>query len=506
MMSGQPRTFQSLSSAAGLPVDSTNGAAECVISDVTDDSRRVAPGSVFVAVPGVAADGHRFATAASEAGATIVVAEREVEVASGTVVVRTSDARSALARLASAWYGLRGRGAAGCPLVGVTGTNGKTTVAWMVRSILRCAGAKPAMLGTVEYDLVGERRVASLTTPGSIELCRALAAAKGHGATHAVMEVSSHALDQRRCDGLEFSVAAFTNLTGDHLDYHRTMESYLVAKRRLFELLPTEGAAVVNTDDSWSKRIVEGCRAAVYGYSACEPDAAIRAVVDVSDRSGQRFRLYLPDGEEVIVPLPLVGGHNVQNALAAAGAAHALGVEGRYISEGLSRVGVVPGRLQRVEANDTPFSVLVDYAHTDDALRNVLEAVRGFTPGRVICVFGAGGDRDRTKRPRMAATVARLSDVAVVTTDNPRTESPSAIIDEIMTGFPAGGACQVMREVDRRAAITLALAEARRGDCVLIAGKGHENYQEVHGVRHHFDDAETAREVLTGAATGGRGV
>ncbi|MBI4717218.1 MAG: UDP-N-acetylmuramoyl-L-alanyl-D-glutamate--2,6-diaminopimelate ligase [Planctomycetes bacterium] len=496
----RPRMLADLLARAGLevPAEVPPGVA---LTLLTDDSRKARPGACFVAVRGAGVDGHQFVDAAVRNGATTVVVEHSVPLPRGVLAIPVRDSRSALARLAAAFHDLRGGndGANGLSLLGITGTNGKTTVAWMLRSILSAAGARPALLGTIEYDLVGERLRAPLTTPGAVELCRHLARAREAGATHAVMEVSSHALDQCRTDGLRFSAAVFTNLTGDHLDYHRTMEAYRAAKRRLFTGLGGEAFAIINADDPAAAFMSADLRARVVSVGMDARAADVSAHMARMGRMGSSFVLRGRTFEtEIHCRLP--GRHNVLNALCAAAAAEAIGVCAAAVRTGLEQLNGVPGRLQRVERDGCPFSVLVDYAHTDDALRNVLQAVRPLTTGRVLCVFGCGGDRDRSKRPRMAAVVGQLADVAVVTSDNPRSEDPQAIIAEILRGFEPGGACRVQVEADRKRAIELAIGEARPGDTVLIAGKGHEDYQLIGGAVLEFDDASVARTCLEASA------
>ncbi|MEK6676652.1 MAG: UDP-N-acetylmuramoyl-L-alanyl-D-glutamate--2,6-diaminopimelate ligase [Planctomycetota bacterium] len=490
---------------AGIAVPNPASLNGIEITDVTDDSRALCRDACFVAVRGVGSDGHRFVPDAVCAGARIVVSEEDLALPSGVLGIRVTDTRSAIARLAAAFYRVDGMSLASPILTGITGTNGKTTVAWLIRSILKTAGYVPAMFGTVEYDLVSERRVASLTTPGPVELCRHLSKAREAGATHAVMEVSSHALDQQRVDGLSFKVGVFTNLTGDHLDYHGSMEVYAKAKRRLFELLDGNSVAVVNADDPHGRFMVKNTRASIVTYGVETPGADVQAASYKADRQSTCFDMLGPWGRAPIRST-LLGKHNVLNALSASAAAWALGVSAEDICTGLQTVSGVPGRLQRVEPDGFPFSVLVDYAHTDDALKNVLSAVRPLTLGRVICVFGCGGDRDRTKRPRMAAVVGGMADVAIVTSDNPRSEDPQAIMDEILAGFMSQARCRVESRVDRRSAIRMAVEEARSGDTVLIAGKGHENYQLVGNQVLPFDDVDVARECLVGLTNdrGGR--
>jgi len=490
-----PLPWPELANRAGLGGHSDASLASVMITALADDSRRVVPGACFVAVRGAKSDGHRFLRSAVEAGASLLVVEPQADVPRGVPVLRVADSRSVLAKLASAFFGLRG-GQGRCPtLIAVTGTNGKTTVAWILRSILAAANHRPALLGTVEYDVIGERWPAPLTTPGAIDLASLLATARDAGADFAVLEASSHALDQRRTDGLEFSAGVFTNLTGEHLDYHGTMAAYREAKRRLFAGLSAGATAVINRDDPTGAGMAAGLRADVVYYGLRSAGLDVTADLESTTPAGSTFVLRARTFE-TSMHSRLIGRHNVENVLAAAAAAECLGVAPAAIRLGVERLAGAPGRLQPVHPPDWPFSVLVDYAHTDDALRNALQAVRSLTTGRVICVFGCGGDRDRAKRPRMAAVVDELADVAFVTSDNPRTEDPGAIIADILTGFPAAPRCRPTIEPDRRRAIEAALTEAASGDAVLIAGKGHETYQLVGDRALHFDDAEVAREWL----------
>ncbi len=483
-------TLRQLFAAGGLvAVDGADIPATPVHS-LIDDSRAATSDACFVAVRGTGRDGHDFVNAAVQRGAASAIVEREVSVPSHVAVVRVADTRVALARLAAAFQGVAG----GVPrLIGVTGTNGKTTVAWMVRSILRAARQPTALLGTVEYDLLSERKAAPLTTPGAIDLCRSLAIARDAGATYAALEASSHALDQRRCDGLDFAAGIFTNLTGDHLDYHKTMDAYFAAKRRLFEMLASSSSAIINADDPRASALAAATRARVVLYGLDSPHAHVRATVHDLTRCGADFTIHFDD-HQLRLKTSLIGRHNVLNCLAAAATAHSLGIGDDAIQEGLASLDGVPGRLQRAEPRGWPFSVFVDYAHTDDALRNVLGALRPLTAGRLVCVFGCGGDRDRTKRPRMAAAVEQCADVAYVTSDNPRSEEPRAIVEEILGGFSRPARCTVVVELDRRRAIEQALSEAAEGDTVLIAGKGHENHQIVGDRTLHFDDVQVARD------------
>ncbi len=488
-------TLAALWNLSGLGAVDGAFAPDVRITSLADDSRRVKPGGCFVAVRGGGVDGHDFVGQACAAGASVIVAEREVSVPGGVARVLVRDSRGALARLAPVWFGVSGCEVGSFPLIGITGTNGKTTVAWQLRSVLREAGHRAAVIGTIEYDLVGRQMSAALTTPGALELCRHLAEARDAGATHGVLEVSSHALDQRRCDGLLFRSALFTNLSGDHLDYHGNMEAYADAKRRLFALLEQGGTAVINVDDETGRRWAEALDGPVITYGVRSNDADVTAGVLSMDGEGATF-LVRGLQAEITVRSSLVGEHNVSNAVAAAAVAGSLGVCVETIRVGLEALPCVPGRLERVDSRGCPFSVVVDYAHTDAALANSLGSLRPVTEGRLICVFGCGGDRDRSKRPRMAAAVSGVADVAYLTSDNPRTEDPQRIVEDARVGFGSGGACQVRVEVDRRAAIARAIGEALPGDTVLIAGKGHETFQLVGDEVRPFDDAAVARGFL----------
>ncbi len=474
---------------AGLvPAAALRAHAERVISGITDDSRRATPGALFVAQRGSATDGRRFVADAVRRGAAVVLGE-DLEPVPGAVVFRVADARAALATLAARWHDVEGAGTTGFRLIGITGTNGKSTSGYMAHAILRTAGLTCGLLGTVQYDLCGRTIAADMTTPGPLDLAGYVRECIDRGADCAVMEVSSHALDQKRTDGLRFAAAAFTNLTGDHLDYHRTPEAYRAAKARLFTGLDPAAVAVVNRDDPAHTAMVAECRARVLTFGLDGP-ADIAARITRSTSRGTAYTLRI-GGRELELENALVGRHNVYNALTAAGLAWALGVGPDVIAAGLSQVRSVPGRLQRVPCA-SPADVFVDYAHTDDALRNVLSVLRPLTTGRLICVFGCGGDRDRTKRPRMARVVAEYADRIWVTSDNPRSEDPAAIIAEVLPGFDAAARPKVRTEVDRAVAIRAALAAAGPGDVVLLAGKGHETYQIIGSQRVPFDDAEEA--------------
>lgn len=479
--------------------DSVGDVPDVPIRGLADDSRQVQPGWLFVAVAGHEADGHRFVSDAVRRGAVAVVAERPVDPIEGVAVVQVSDSRVAAARLASTFYGLdRLRAEGRVRTMAVTGTNGKSTFCYLARAVAQAAGERCALLGTIEYDVIGRTVPAPVTTPGPVALAGYVAEAAEAGARLVVFEASSHALDQHRTDGLCVDVAVFTNLSGDHLDYHGDTEAYLAAKKRLFDGLGAEATAVLNQDDPMSERIVADCKAGRRLTYGLNPLADVRARITDITAGGSRFELIAPGGSTE-VQTRLVGRHNVVNCLAAASAGLALGIDVETVRRGLSSVERVAGRLERVgrTGGDSDPTVLVDYAHTDDALLNVLSALQPLKRGRLIVVFGCGGDRDRTKRPRMARVAAQNADVIYVTSDNPRTETPQAIIDEIMTGFDSRDLDRVSVEPDRRAAIKRAIGSAAPDDVVLIAGKGHEDYQVLGRERVPFDDRQVALDWLS---------
>lgn len=462
--------------------------AQREITGVFDDSRQVMPGSAFVSLKGVALDGRRFIDDARQHGASLVIGE-DLAPQPGLVTLSVPDARAALGRLAARWYELDSASRTEFKLLGVTGTNGKSTTTHMVREIMRAAGKRCGMLGTVQYDLCCRSVVADMTTPGPLTLAGYLRECAAAGAHAAVMEVSSHALDQKRTEGLRFAGAAFTNLTRDHLDYHQTLESYADAKARLFDGLDSDSQAIVNADDPAHTRMIRDCKARVLTFSIRGP-ADITAQLTRDSIGGTLYRMRI-NGRDLVLENALVGKHNVYNALTAAGLALAAGLTPDEISAGLALVRNIPGRLQRVPCM-RGVDVFVDYAHTDDALRNVLSVLRPLTRGRLIVVFGCGGDRDRSKRPLMARAAAEYAHAIIVTSDNPRTEDPNAIIAEIMNGFDESSRRRVIVEPDRRAAIFAALAGTSPGDVVLLAGKGHEDYQIIGRHKVHFDDVEVA--------------
>jgi UDP-N-acetylmuramoyl-L-alanyl-D-glutamate--2,6-diaminopimelate ligase len=465
------------------------------VADLAYDSRKAGAGTLYFCVVGEKRDGHDFAAEVVEAGAVALVVERELEVAVPQIVV--ASARAAMAPIAASFFG---DPTAALKVVGVTGTNGKTTTAFLTREILESAGIRCGLLGTVKQIVGGVEEPVERTTPEAIDLQGAFRRMLAGGDRACVMEVSSHAMVLHRADAIHFDVAVFTNLTQDHLDFHADMEDYFAAKRMLFEAEP--GVAIVNADDPYGQRLAADFDA--LAFSAEGADADYRARDVEFDAAGASFtversdhlRRLLPHEEQASEMRTGMPGHfNVANALAAFAAAEALGVDAADAARGLAAAARVPGRFEPVDEGQG-FAVLVDYAHTPDSIENVLRAARRLTEGRLIAVFGAGGDRDKDKRPKMGRAGGVLSDLAVVTSDNPRSEDPEAIVAEVAAGAAEGGA-ELVVEVDRRRAIALALARAEAGDTVVIAGKGHEQGQEFEGGRKvPFDDREVAREEL----------
>lgn len=470
----------------GLLVNHT--AAQIMVSGITDDSRAVVHGDLFCAWQGTSSDSHSFVPVAERAGAAAAVVERAVQESSLPQLV-VSDGRRGAAAAASCVYG---EPADQLILAGVTGTNGKTTTSWLIRHLL--SAEKPAaLIGTLGLWLDARAAVEgteSLTTPGPVDLAALFRTLLDRGVGAAAMEVSSHALDQGRVHAARFDVAVFTNLTRDHLDYHGTVEAYLAAKRSFVRLLRADGAVIVNADDpAWDGLTEQAPRGITYSTDPAR-NADLRAVNIRLHERGCDFDLVIA-GERIPVGLPLLGDFNVQNALAAAAAVFALGAPPRAIAEALAHVPQVPGRLERIATRPCP--VLRDYAHTPDALERVLNTLQPLVRGRLVVVFGAGGDRDQGKRPLMGEIAQRLADLPIVTSDNPRTEDPDAIIDQIAAGMRAG---HYTRVTDRRAAIKLALDSAQPTDLILLAGKGHENYQIVGTTKHSFDERVIVRDLL----------
>jgi UDP-N-acetylmuramoyl-L-alanyl-D-glutamate--2,6-diaminopimelate ligase len=477
---------------AGADVIEIRGDPAVEITGLAYDSRRAEAGTLFFAYPGQTVDGHAYANAAVDAGAVAVALERELELPPFVTQALVADGRTAMAHAGVRFYG---DPSAEIPVAGVTGTNGKTTTAFLIHRILERAGFQCGLLGTVKRVVGGLTEPVERTTPEAIDVQAALRRMVDGGDRACAMEVSSHALALRRTDGIRFAVAAFTNLTQDHLDFHSDMEDYFQAKRRLF-VSDQAARAVVNLDDPYGERLVAELDCLTFS-AAGDPRADYRAVDASFDAGGSRFRCQAPGGDaEVSSPLP--GRFNIANALCAVASAAALDVDLDVAVQALAEAGQVPGRFEPVDEGQ-PFAVLVDYAHTPDSLENVLTAAREVTEGRLLVVFGCGGDRDRDKRPLMGAIAARLADVALITSDNPRSEEPGAITDEILAGArdAPDARAEVGVEVDRRAAIAIALEAAAAADTVVIAGKGHEQGQELaRGQMIPFDDREVAREEL----------
>ncbi len=468
------------------------------VHGVEYDSRRVEMGFCFVAMRGETTDGNRYIDAAIDAGAVAVVSDSATEPPrKGVAWAVAAHGRRALAKLSANFYK---RPAEKLAITGVTGTNGKTTTTYLAESLLRHVGRKTAMVGTVEYHIAGRVMPAPHTTPESLELNRIFHEAVSQGATEAVMEVSSHALAQERVYGIPFDVAVFTNLTRDHLDFHGTMENYFRAKSCLFKGCGTDPprVAIINRDDTWSSQLLKLVHKhcdKVFTYGLSEGDFHSEKLEMTA--AGTRFEMVTPE-HRIEVFSPLLGKVNVYNLLAASAAVMERGIHADRISEAIGHVAKPPGRFERVDAGQ-PFSVIVDYAHTDDALVNVISIAREFVrhagQGRVITLFGCGGDRDRTKRPLMGKAAGEGSDLVVLTSDNPRSEDPQAILNDVLPGLTATGAQSVV-EPDRRKAIGIAIANAQAGDMVILAGKGHEKTQTTRDGVHPFDDVKVALHAL----------
>ncbi len=481
----------SLADLAGEFAVVSDAARDLRVTALAHDSRQVGPGTLFFCVVGAESDGHDFAQAATDAGAVALVVERELpQVAAVQVVV--DDSRRALARIAARFYGHPSHKLRVC---GITGTNGKTTSAFILESLLREFGRTTGLIGTVETRIAGTREPAGRTTPDALELQRLLARMLEAGVSDVVMEVSSHALDLERVGALRFACAAFTNLSQDHLDWHHDMESYYAAKKKLFTDYEV-AARVINVDDPWGARLFSelseaGLAPFSVGLKAAltfDPDSVVYGPTETS------FELCTSSQQSVAVRVPLVGAYNVHNVLIAAGCALHLGLKLEEIAPALALLTPAPGRLEHVDAGQD-FTVLVDYAHTDDALRTALRALREVTPGRLITVFGCGGDRDHSKRPLMGRAAGECSDYVVATSDNPRSEDPRAILRAVEEGLSVTQATSEVI-VDRATAIGRAIELAQTGDCVFIAGKGHEDYQIFADRTIHFDDREVARRAL----------
>jgi UDP-N-acetylmuramoyl-L-alanyl-D-glutamate--2,6-diaminopimelate ligase len=458
---------------------------------VCADSRLVKTCDIFVAVKGTTNDGHDFIPAAIEKGAKYIVAQQRCP-SNGATLILTGDSSKAWGLLAQA---AKGNPAAKLTNLAVTGTNGKTTITFLVRSIIQAAGKKCGLIGTVINDTGTGSTESAMTTPDATVLADLMAQMVENGAKYMVIEASSHALSQSRLAGITFKAAAFTNLTGDHLDYHKDMDNYLAAKILLFENLSSRATAILNKQSPESKKIASKTQAKVLYYAVDEPADVCADIVSM-DADKTIYDLTY-GGRTLRVHSPLLGKHNVSNHLAAAGLCLAAGIDLAAVVNGLETMKFVPGRLEAVCCGQD-FAVLVDYAHTDDALHNVLSTLRPLCKGKLTVVFGCGGDRDKTKRPRMAKVAHEMADRIIVTSDNPRTEQPNAIINDILDGFSSLLPSNILVEPDREKAIGLAIKSAFKDDIILIAGKGHENYQIIGSQKRHFSDREVAEKFIKG--------
>ncbi len=468
-----------------IPCSIVGGDAE--VTAIECDSRNVGPGCLFACVVGTFQDGHQYAAAAAEQGASALLVERELPIGLPQVVVE--DSRKALALAASAFYGHPSKK---MRMVGVTGTNGKTTTTYMLKAVAERAGYKVGLIGTIR-NLIGETVIpANHTTPDAAELHRILRRMADEGVEVCIMEVSSHSLVQHRVYGIDYDVAVFTNLTQDHLDYHKTFDNYLAAKRILFLQAKK---AVVNCDDPHWKKLLEGTSCELLTFAVRENSDIYAKNIDITP-AGAAFDMHLPGTEEMQhIKLRISGLFSVFNAMGTAGAAMELGISPDCIKAGLESVTSVSGRIEALPVPGREFSVILDYAHTPDALENILKTVRCFTANRLIVLFGCGGDRDRAKRPIMGEVAGRYSDFCIVTSDNPRSEEPRSIMLAIEEGVKRSGCDYIMIE-NRREAIQAALKMGQKGDVIVLAGKGHETYQEINGVKNHFDEKEIVAELV----------
>ena len=459
------------------------------ITRVTDNSRAVRPGDMFIALRGYTVDGYRFIDEAAAKGAGAIVSEKDFQAQGGMVKVLVGDTRTAFPVIADNFFGHPSQK---LKVIGVTGTNGKTTITYIIESILKKAGIEPSVIGTISYRIGGRTVQAKNTTPGALELQAMLAEIVRSTGHYAVMEVSSHALDQHRVDTIAYDAAIFTNITPEHLDYHKTLDGYFSAKAKIFDRLKEGGIAILNADDKKVASLKSSLNKKVLTYGINEK----------ADMSAKNIRLSIDDshfdiatpGGSLNITTRLIGRHNISNLLAATSACYVLGIGSKFIKEGIEAMTFVPGRLEPVVSGQ-PFKVFVDFAHTEDALNNTLSLLREVSKAKIITVFGCGGDRGREKRPLMGKTACRLSDHVIVTSDNPRSEDLSRIIDEIVKGVK-GGYSNYEILPDRRDAIDKALSLAKVGSIVVIAGKGHENYQIIGDKTFPFDDREVVKEIL----------
>lgn len=485
---------------AELPFLEKRNFSDVEIRGLASHTDGIQPGDLFIAIHGTKVDGHHFIDNAIAKGAAALIVERDLPISKKIPVFKVGNSRASLSRLSAAWYGNPSRE---FPVIGVTGTNGKTTITYLLEAILRTGGFNPGICGTIGSRYNQVRIPNSHTTPESIEIHRLLREMREAKVDAVAMEVSSHAVDMRRVEDVAFDVAVFTNLTPEHLDYHKSMELYYESKKRLFTHLLPQGKgskrSLINADDRFGQKLIDSLAGKpLWTYSIqAQSKWDLYAREWHSDLSGTKAKIATPEGIADFSS-PLIGAFNLSNVMAATGAALSLGVPLQAATEAIAGFGGVPGRLERLE-NSKGIHVFVDYAHTPDALHNVLRALQGLNPPKIITVFGCGGDRDRAKRPIMGREVARLSNVAVLTSDNPRTEDPEQILREIVPGLEEGGMTldrDAFVEADRRKAIAKAIELAKPGEVVLIAGKGHEDYQILGTEKVHFDDREVAREAL----------
>lgn len=455
------------------------------VKELIYNSRKVEEGDVFCCIVGTFADGHKYAQQAVDAGAAALVVERKLDIDVPQILVE--DTRIAMAEMAAAYYGYPSRE---MQMIGVTGTNGKTSTTYMLKAIAERMGKKVGLIGTIR-NMIGDIIIdTERTTPESVDLQRILRQMKDEKVDVVIMEVSSHSLDQKRVHGIEYDVGEFTNLTQDHLDYHKTFENYFNAKKLLFK---QSRMAVINKDDPYADRMMEGLDIPVMTFGIREKADVTASEIDITTRGVQFDFNYKNITSRFNVPIP--GLFSVFNAIGAATVALSLGWNLDSIKYGLEHMMSVSGRLEPLPTGKNEFTVLLDYAHTPDALENVLKTVRGFATGRIVTLFGCGGDRDHAKRPIMGEIAGRFSDFAIVTSDNPRTENPMDIINSIVEGVKKSG-CEYVVIENRREAIEYALKNARKNDVIILAGKGHENYQEINGGKHHFDEKEIVAEIL----------
>lgn len=471
-----------------IKIKRVDGSLDKEIKGLAYDSRLVKNGFLFVAVRGFSVDGHDYIKDATDKGAAGVIVEKAVYLQDGTTVIQVDDSRKTLALLSTVFYGEPSQKLS---LIGITGTNGKTTTGYIVKSILEAWGKNPGLLGTIKY-ITGKKILNALnTTPESLNLQGYLAEMVDNNMEYGVLEVSSHALELKRIEGCSFKVAVFTNFSQDHLDFHGTMQKYFLAKSRLFKYLSEDGVAVLNRDDPMLKKLAGKLRCKVITCGIGK-GAMLRAEnIKEYGTMGLSFDIRTPDGK-FAVKSSLIGRSNIYNILMSAGTAYALGVHVEAITAGITGMQPIEGRFEKIEEGQE-FLCVVDYAHTEEALKKLVEESRLITKGRIITVFGCGGDRDRNKRPKMGAAAADLSDIVIITSDNPRTEEPRQIIKEITGGIKTDN---YIVEIDRAKAIEKAVSIAKAGDTVLVAGKGHENYQEIKGVRHPFSDKKVLREAM----------